>query len=299
MDQRLLEQIDACRHGPDGLPSEDLRAPELTELSAALTRSDEAALRAWSRVVAAEAGIEAALHDVSVPDDLSERLLVALKAAEQGEPADAAALHRYQNAGSATWAAAAPASTADIRAKADRARPARVRRRAWLGWSIAAATVAAAACAAFVLLHSWSPTFVTQDEVAQHIHGLYDAEITQSAASEWTAGAPVHELPFFASDQFPQPKRWRELRVGGYAATAYDLPREAFGNPPPRSLKRATLVVIDRRVRGLGSAPPQDPLFTQGLRIGVWQTETQVFALVVEGSPDDYQLLIGSQGSFT
>src|SRR5881227_1976981 len=92
MDHRLLEQIDACRHGPETLPMEGLRAPELRDddfkmLAEAVARGDEAALRAWSQVAAADAAIKAALRDVPVPDDLAERLLVALKAAEQGEPA--------------------------------------------------------------------------------------------------------------------------------------------------------------------------------------------------------------------
>src|SRR5262245_6646190 len=92
MDQRLLQQIDACRHGPFDVPAEGLRTPELAELSAAVARGDEAVLRVWSQVAAADAAIDAALHDVPVPDDLNERLLMALKAAQQGEPADAAAL---------------------------------------------------------------------------------------------------------------------------------------------------------------------------------------------------------------
>ena len=161
MDQRLLEQIDACRQGPRDLPLEDLRAPELADLSGAAVRGDETVLRAWSQIAAVDRAISAVLQDVPVPDDFSERLLMALKAAEQGEPADAVALQCQPQATRVPTHAGL--------ARTEVARRAQPTRRAWLGWTMAAATVVAAACVALALFYPWRPAFVTQEEVAHAV----------------------------------------------------------------------------------------------------------------------------------
>ncbi len=310
MEKRLLEQIDACRRGMEGLrdpgssasarsdPAHSDRShsePALRDLAEAVARGDARVLRMLAQVEVADAAISAVLHDVPVPRDLADRLLVALKAAEHGEPVDAAALRR-SGCGSSAAAAQLAAGTREVSLTQPAAdaivQPAfqtkRTTRRAWLGWTLAGATAAAAAVALFCALYPWAPEWVSAEAIAQHIYVMYDSEIALIEPDAWTPGAPVSEPPVFDEILLPQPQRWRELMVGRYPATAYDLVGE--GAP-----KRATLLVIDRRVRGLDHAPPEVPADTQGRCIGVWQSETQVFALIVEGTVSDYQRFIRPQ----
>ncbi len=147
---------------------------------------------------------------------------------------------------------------------------------------------AVAAVALFCLLYPWAPPWVTSEEIAHHINVMYDSEIALIDAEAWTPGAPVSEPQIFSEILLPQPQRWRELTLGRHSATAYDL-------AGPDSPKRATLLVIDRRVRGLNVRPPTVPSSTHGRCIGVWQSETQVFALIVEGTVHDYEQIIASQ----
>jgi hypothetical protein len=292
MDDRLLEQIDACRVEAPGagacrLRADDLRDPAMRELAEAVARGDNEVHQRCSRVAAADAAISAAVRDVPVPADLAERLLVALKAAEQGEPTDAGALH--------SAAVASQHPPGDVVP----AKQAMVSRRVWVGWGIAAAVAAAAAVAC--LLYPWPPQHVTPEEIAQQAQMFYDAQIAHAEASAWKPGRPTFDEPVLNGGILPPPQRWREVTLDGYAARAYDLLGEGSFERPKGgrgSLKRAVLLVIDRRVRGLNDAPPHDPVCTHGRCIGIWQTESQVYALVVEGSLNDYQQLT-AQGSYT
>src|SRR5437667_8935732 len=92
---------------------------------------------------AADAAIGAALRDVPVPDDLAERLLMALKAAEQGEPSHGAPLMRPQAAdiGLADEGLGAEVEPAARRPRSDLAMPAATSRRVWLGLAVAAAAI--------------------------------------------------------------------------------------------------------------------------------------------------------------
>ncbi len=336
--ERLLEQIDACRHhvdehrvnpravdehGPD-----DLRDPALSDLAQAVAAGDERACRMLAQVEAADAAISAALHDVQVPDDLAERLLVALKAAEHGEPIDAAALRRLDrpaNVASLATATAVASTTqaSDVLSKIDlnvvnsqnvninvatqgdatlgtpvapaaqaratevaepawRARPGT--RRTWLRWTLGAGTAVAAAVALFCLLYPWPPPWVEPDEIAQHINVLYDSEIAYS--DDWSERV---SLPAVLGELSLSSDREREFTFGRHSATAYNL----VSRDPNR---QATLVVINRRVRGLDYALPRAPqLSTHGRSIGIWQSETQVFALIVEGTEHDYKQLVEQQ----
>ena len=74
--ERVLEQIDACRQGTAGQRTDDLRDPALSDLAQAVAENDERAGRMLAQVEAADAAISAALHDVEVPDDLAERLRI-------------------------------------------------------------------------------------------------------------------------------------------------------------------------------------------------------------------------------
>jgi hypothetical protein len=310
--ERLLEQIDACRHRMDGQGTDDLRDPALADLAQAVAAGDEQACRMLAQVEAADAAISAALHDVEVPDDLAERLLVALKAAEHGEPVDAAALQREDFPRSdrhlaSTGAASTIQAAGDTVAKIDlnvinsqnvninvamaaqaaeracQSKP--TTRRHWLGWTLGVGTAVAAAVALFCMLYPWPPPWVEADEMAQQINMLFDSDF--ALADGWQSGTHV-SLPEVISELSLSSERWREVDFG-HPATAYDL----IGSDPTR---RATLLVIDRRVRGLDYTLPRAPqLSTHGRSIGIWQSETQVFALIVEGTEHDYKQLVEQQ----
>jgi len=258
MDQsKLLEQIDACRAGTD-----DKRDPGLSALADALASGDEVAARLLARVQTADAAIAAAVRDVPVPEGLAERLIERLKA-EKGS-----------------------ATVVDAASPRRRVAASRWGRRKWLAWSGVALT-AAAACVAFLLFYPWPPEWTSPEAIAQQIQVLYDSEIQYVEENAWTLGAPVNDV-FPTELTLPPPTRYRELTIGRHRAIAYDL---SPANELP-SAKRATLLAIERRVRGLDQAPPENPLSTQGMYIGVWQSETHVYALVVEGKLEDYQRLV-------
>jgi hypothetical protein len=263
---------------------DDLHDPALRELAEAVARDDADVHRLWSRVAAADVAIAQAMSDMPVPADLADRLLVALKAAEQGEPHDLSALRPAATAQSAFQQSSPPTRPAD---QITTTRKRVTSRRVWIGSGIAAAVAAAAAIA--LVLYPWPPKHVTPEEVAQQVQMLYDAEIAQAQAGDWFKGIPVYDEPVLSLGVVPQPWRWRELTVDGYDGRAYDV---------SQGRTRATLVVIDRRVRGLNDAPPHTPIHTHGRCIGVWQSESQVYALVIEGTLDKYQQLV-MPGTFT
>lgn len=73
---RILEQIDACRSGHN-----DLELPEMSQLAQRLEEDGELRQR-YRRAMEFDAALGEAMHDVPVPDGLAERLLVKLEDAQ-------------------------------------------------------------------------------------------------------------------------------------------------------------------------------------------------------------------------
>jgi hypothetical protein len=128
MDERTIEGIEACRPGSD-----DLFAPEMAEVRAAVER-DSAAAKAYRRVQRWDGAAAALVDDVAVPAGLADRILASLDGASNS--------------------AASPAQHPAPAVPSIHFRP-RPWRRRWMAWSTAA--IAASALAIIVVSDVWRP----------------------------------------------------------------------------------------------------------------------------------------------
>ena len=293
-DQTILQQIDACRSGTD-----DAFDPSLGSLSQSLA-SDERVRELYERVQRADAAITDVIEDVPVPADLAQRLLASLQTAKLDDPVDldasgpAVALERvdWLESGDAKEVArtevaknskAAAKNEERAAVKTGRGRLIPLRRT----YQAVAALAALAACFLVWMFYNPAPESVSPDQIALEIREIYDAEIRGASVEDWsTAVIPYPEFAVFdyLSPELRTPKRWRRIEVAGHMTIAHQLASEN-----KNLSKRKTLFVIKRTVKGLGDQPPEYPLYTPHLRIGVWQSDHFVFALVVQGDDDDYR----------
>jgi hypothetical protein len=152
----------------------------------------------------------------------------------------------------------------------------------------------AAACAAFWIVHFRHPANVTIDEIAADVESAFVQKLAVSdpAWSMEESNEPAFKIPYVIHDGFRTIVRSRRLSVGGYHAVAHELMEPFPADLPPQLRKqfpkRVTLIVIERRVGGL-SYLPSEPRDTHGRFIGVWQSDRFVYALVVEGTEEQYR----------
>jgi len=268
MDVNELQKLmDCCRSD-----EKDLVEPELAALQEALG-DDPAARREWKQHQAWEEEVRSAMHDVSVPSGLKDRLLTALHSARPAvEPSAAKEPMEAQ-----------PSSSRDDRVEVAE------HRRHWLKrWPVwAAGTVAAAA--AFLFLASWIGIWgdpLTGVQVAQWsrqwIRGL-DEESWQAKR------APVERFPMDPGLPF-RFSRWQSFRALNNApAVAY------MAEMAPDHSRAFLLVIRTRSGSNLSEFPPIEPnSTTQGTCIGVWKSRGYLYVLFVPGSRRHYRQLMNT-----
>ena len=216
--RHLREQIDACRPGSD-----DLALPALAELAAAVEQ-DRAVAAALARSQRFDQAMAAAMHDVSVPAGLAERLLAAC---ERDKPAPASAV----------------------------AEPAAGRRHSRRIWMIAIGSTAAALLAAAAAWQFARPARVVSGEELSLavVHWASDGQLL---ANQWKQPA---QLPA----AYRPPKgikgtvnRWRSLPLakGGFASQGAAMHFTPPGAP------RAMLFVFSSRAKfSLPATPVEIP----------------------------------------
>lgn len=283
-DNALLEQIDACRGDAD-----ELRAEGLAPLAERIA-TDEHAFDLHRRVRHTDAAITSALRDVDVPADLAERLLVALKAARLDD-VDVGSGVTVQAPASCllpTASCADEQETTGTTCVARRAAP-----RYLSVPRLVAALSVAAACLALCFMYLQRPRVVSAEEIWGHVQIVYETEVVADIdAAPWSTAADSEAASSaldFLHANYRTIHRARWLRVGGYEAVAYDLLGFPPQRVPPQLPRRVTLFVIERRVTGLEFTPPLEPFNTQGRCVGVWQSDRHVYALVVEGTEEQYR----------
>ena len=295
MDPReLLLHIDACRPGSD-----DIQDADMASLAAAASR-DPAAMSLYQRVQAADAKIAAALRHTAheVPEGLEARLLSAIAERAVSECAAPVASHPSKSA-AGTVVRASNRAFGNVTPAAQKNAPSPSSpvgfswRRALVGTSLVAAVVV---LAVYVMN---LPRPITADEVVEEIRLVYDQEVVQ--VRDWNNdpksrpdadfAVPVYDLDDGEGFQAMSP--WREFTFWNSDAVAYNL----YGNLDPVeqqemerrivqgiSPRRAVLFVIDRRVYGLPTSPPAVPQGQSfGPVIGVWRSESMIYALAIEG----------------
>lgn len=242
--QDLLTALEVCRPG-----SADLELPELAELKGAVQTDPTLALRLEAVQRWDEAVREAVLLG-EVPAALQDRVLAALRTAEESSTQPEQATR-----------AADPAGSARIG-----------RRRLWISLVAAAAVAAVAAGVTLwsVLMDSEPLASTTiYEEAAQWCDGL--------ATTGWrTSGAP-RDFPFPVK-VVASPDAWQPISVPGVEeAVAFHLP-----SPGP-SVRRITVLVLKAQAPGLGPFPPKDPYMTMDRLVAAWQIGGNVYVLVMQG----------------
>jgi len=203
----LREQIDACRPGSD-----DLALPALAELADAVEQ-DRAVAEALARSQRFDQAVAAAMHDVSVPAGLADRLLAAC---ERDKPA--------------------PASQV--------AEPTAGRRYSRRNWMIAIGSTAAVLLAGLAAWQFARPArVVSADELSMAVSQW--ASDGQALAAEWKTPA---RLPgaYKPPPAIKAPvNRWRSLPLakGGFAAGGAAI----YFTPP--GAPRAALFVFSSRAK--------------------------------------------------
>lgn len=262
MDKRIIEGIEACRPG-----SEDLRSPDLADVARQIAQDPEA--RAYyERVQAWDARIAAAIHEVSVPAGLSERILDRLRQ------------ETVRDAGDSGTGEIVPAVVGSLEddAQVTRDNTSRWSRRQWLaGFATMAATLLAVA-----FLSSFFPSRVHEplEEIAE---GWF-----QQLTPNWQDAAhlPTDFAVPAAVVGSPTGWQWIASRAGG-GGVAYRL-QNARG-------ATAMLYVVQMSRSELPTNPPAQPQSTtQGKAVGYWQSGARVYVLVVTGDERSYRTFVAS-----
>lgn len=257
---QLREQIDACRPG-----SEDLALPELAKLAQAV-ELDQSVAAELGRSQAFDRAVMAAMHDVSIPSGLAERLLAVSAATDP--PASVSLPPRTES-------------------RADEMpinRDWRMNRRLVIGGSIA--LLALLAVSTSLLWQARRP--VVQLSQLQVAVEQWLSTLGGEQSNRWLAlqgGQPLADFPLDVAISV-RPNRWQNLpqsadATGHATAAAYDL--AVPGQPP------AVLFVVRSSARYLVPPIPTTSMrlnLSRGLTATAWQRKDSrdLFVLVVQES---------------
>jgi negative regulator of sigma E activity len=258
MNQRptLREQIDACRADSDDLHLPE-HAADLAELKTGVQQSAE--IRGlWERSQRDDRSIRGAMHDITLPAGLEQRLLAAVQAADEPPLASVEKVVDEE----------VPAQGA---APASRPAPIMARRR-WLSRTV----TALAATAALVLVAVLGNRFFNPPDVA-----ITKDELV-SQTQEWLqATSKVKWDANTTQDKFPvRNLKGKANRSGSVASsqgtiTVYDVKL-------PTSSSRATLFVLPTTAKyPVYPLPFTDVPVSGGWKVGAWQTGGVLYVLVV------------------
>lgn len=241
--QNLREQIDACR-----ADSDDLRAPEMGELAAAVQHDPQIA-RELEKAQQMDRSLRAAIHDVAVPAGMLERLLAATASDMPPQPVDAPV------------ELAAP-------------------RRPVLGRRIMA-TVAAVAAVALVAVSINAflaplPRVISATELAERAERWW---VQSFPASGWTTALATAPFKTHPVDSLVRgkPNAWRAV------STADDSQVIAYRLSPPGQ-PQAMLFVVRSSAQYSVAAPPGHTALSasRGMKIVAWQNAGCLYVLAVQ-----------------
>ncbi len=277
----ISEQIDACQLG-----QLDIQAPEFDELRAAIAR-EPSVRRQFERAQAADRRIRDALLTVEPPSGFQSRLLAALAKSEAAEssssvpPDDTVSAALQSDEGSE--------SGSEIEAGNQIIVERRLRLSSRRGW-IALAVSSAAALLIAVWLGSSPTTNVAPGdlpELAIRYHRGFDATRDWKPLSQRPPLAPARQLE-------------QRLITGWLEANELLGDRRrglAFRLQSPTGLP-ATLYTIEGNWTGLADGPvAAQPIRTGGLWAAAWQSEGQLFVLVIPTQdPNAFRQFLPNRG---
>ena len=254
---RLRQLMDACRANSD-----DLSLPEMADLAVALR--DDAALRSeWESRQRSDRVIAGAMHDLSAPAGLAERILAAATPRDGERLAQAAgaavAIEVEPNADTS------PAPTTQV---------ARGSRRRWLRYAFSTAALLLAAVAAWQF---WprQPQVVSAAQLAGEAQEWFNVAAATKAG--WQPPSTTAPLAFPAGSITGKFYHWQSLRI----------PQEptlvAFDLAGPR-LPGRTYLFVAKTMRDyqVSSVPFTRLPATGGLTMGAWEQGGMIYVLVVD-----------------
>ena len=270
--QNITEQIDACR--PD---SDDLRSPEMAGLAAQIERDPH-----WGRCYEQSQQLDTTLsdlfHNVSVPVDLEERLLEAVRSAEIA-PKDGSS---PESGLGITGAITGPARQALKAGSGAMTRRGILLR---LTGTAACLTVAAVVVAASYQIwwndpaEKWSADRLAEQSITWRASALKATDWQEDVASELSD----HPVPRSIRGEASKWRKGKDSQLG-VSYTVYDLSRTF--DPPGSCL----LFVLPSSVGDgqLPKGPPDPQTSTGGVWAGAWQSGDHIFVLVVKGPKQHY-----------
>jgi hypothetical protein len=253
---RLRQLMDACRVGSD-----DVSLPEMADLAAAL-REDGALRTEWERRQRSDRVIAGAMHDVSAPAGLAERILAAAAARKSERLSDTVE--------QATAAAADPTAKA-VPAAQPGWKPSR--RRLWQSAAgLAAALVLGVAVWQFVFR---SPESVSRAQLESSALAWFDAALEQTRSGEPATGSPP--VPFPQQAVRGGKRSWRPLKNAEEPGmVVFDLTSRQLGGRVFLFAARTS------KKYDVGAVPYSKLTGTRGLEIGAWQEAGVIYVLVVD-----------------
>lgn len=259
-DERLRQLMDACRPGSD-----DLALPEMRDLAVAL-RSDPILRSEWEVRQRGDRAVSAAMHDVSVPLGLAQRILAAAAACDQ-QP-----LARAVNAATVVEAPSEVELQPALPADATNATRIPYSRRRILQYLAAAALLFAAA----VWGWQWMlpPAKVSQGDLEAIAQSWFETALPPAGSAQPVSTAAI---PFPSQAVAVAPVSWRTLVTAEEpSVVVFDLTRPQFGG-------RAFLFAARTRKEYDVASVPYTPLnATRGLAMGAWQQGDVLYVLVVD-----------------
>lgn len=254
------ELLDACRPGSD-----DLAQPDMAVARAAL-EENPALRRQAARMEQFDRAVASAMHDVSVPEGLKERLLAKLAKAAVDAPAAVVSENSVLSAHAAGG------------------------RRRRLLLATMGTLAALAACAAVAVAIRWNTA--GEDWQPAAVAGAAAPSFDEYAlrADGWSAGvAPAYPLGQFlvANRQLLH----RSVDVAGCSGAAYRV--------KSRQGVLGVLFVLNPRasLKGFPARPPGTPQVDTGGRVAVcWKEQNLLYVLVYEGGAKDYHGFLRQTG---
>src|SRR5688572_4724202 len=222
---QLREQIDACRPGSD-----DLALPALAELAQA-AEQDRAVAAELDRSQQFDRAVASAMHEVTVPPGLLDRLLAATEAAAPTTEVSWPSLVSDSESGSRT---------------------ARRTRRAWL---VAGGSISLIALVALSASYFWlrPARFVSQDELNAAVTSWLNAVLDKPPTAWSSVAKPRLPVAFQDRGVVPSFQSWQTFDAADGAGRRTTV---AAINLAPLSGPRAVLFVIPAKAQyGVPTAP--------------------------------------------
>lgn len=252
----LRQLMDACRPGSD-----DLSLPEMAALTAAL-RQDASMRSEWESRQRSDRRLAGAMHDVSVPAGLAERILAAAERARA--PLEKSVDLAVASETDSVAAEPAPGTRSTQRSS---------RRLVCQGFGAAAVLLLAVAAAWHFLLRP--PQTVTRGQLEASAQGWFHQALQPAARNAANVQPPV---PFPRGAVALPLQSWRRMR------TAEEPSLVAFDLTQRGSQGSVFLFAARTRKQYEVRSVPYTPLTrtTGGLQMGAWQQGEVLYVLVVD-----------------